>query len=328
MPATSVAPSAQRILGLYATMARIRAFEEATDRAAKEGLVTGAAHLSIGQEAVAAGICGNLRRTDLITSTHRGHGHTLAKGADPLAMMRELFGRAGGTSDGKGGSMHIADFSVGMLGANGIVAAGLPIAAGAAQGKRLLGEDVVVACFFGDGAVNRGPFLEGLNWARIYDLPVLFVCEDNRYAARTRTGDMTGGPGPAARAQSLGVPAHAIDGNDIMALDTLAGRLVEEMRPGGGPQFIHALTYRRRGHTVADPGTWRPADERAEFMEHDPMRIARRFLIENDVAMADIDAVETAAGDEMAVVYDTAKDSAWPAAELAARDVQDIGGPA
>jgi pyruvate dehydrogenase E1 component alpha subunit len=328
MPETAVAPSAQRILALYATMARIRAFEEATDRAAREGLVTGAAHLSIGQEAVAVGICANLRRSDLITSTHRGHGHTLAKGADPLAMMRELFGRAGGTSDGKGGSMHIADFSVGMLGANGIVAAGLPIAAGAAQGKRLLGEDVVVACFFGDGAVNRGPFMEGLNWARIYDLPVLFICENNRYAARTRTGDMTGGPGPAARAESLGVPTHTIDGNDIMALDALAGRLVEDMRPGGGPQFIHALTYRQRGHTVADPGTWRPADERAEFMEHDPMRIARRFLIENQVAAADIDAVEAAAHDEMAAVYQTAKDTDWPAAELVARDVQDLGGPA
>ena len=180
--------SAQRVRVLFATMCRIRAFEEAAERAAKEGLITGAAHLSIGQEATAAGVCGNLRTSDLITSTHRGHGHTIAKGASADAMMRELFGRAGGTSDGKGGSMHIADFSVGMLGANGIVAAGIPIAAGAAQAKRLLGEDVVVACFFGDGAVNRGPFLEGLNWARIFDLPVLFVCEVNRYAARTRTG--------------------------------------------------------------------------------------------------------------------------------------------
>ncbi len=168
-------PSSQRILSLYATMSRIRAFEEAADRAAKEELIVGAAHLSIGQEAVAAGVCGNLRKSDLITSTHRGHGHTIAKGANPEAMMRELFGRAGGTSDGKGGSMHIADFSVGMLGANGIVAAGIPIAAGAAQAKRMMGEDTVVACFFGDGAVNRGPFLEGLNWSRIYDLPVLFA---------------------------------------------------------------------------------------------------------------------------------------------------------
>ncbi|NKB57743.1 MAG: thiamine pyrophosphate-dependent dehydrogenase E1 component subunit alpha [Alphaproteobacteria bacterium] len=321
-------PSAQRILSLFGTMCRIRAFEEATDKAAKEGLVMGAAHLSIGQEAVATGVCGNLRRSDLITSTHRGHGHTIAKGANAEAMMRELFGRAGGTSDGKGGSMHIADFSVGMLGANGIVAAGIPIAAGAAQAKRLLGEDTVVACFFGDGAVNRGPFLEGLNWARIYDLPVLFVCEDNRYAARTRTGDMTGGPGPAARAESLGVPAHPVDGNDIVAIDILAGKLVEEMRIGGGPHFIHAKTYRQRGHTVADPGTWRPADEIAEFMAHDPLTIARDFLTENGVLAADLEAIQGDAQQEMAAAYEAAKDAPWPAPELAAADVQDIGGAA
>ena len=320
--------SAQRVRALFATMCRIRAFEEAAERAAREGLITGAAHLSIGQEAVAAGVCGNLRPTDLITSTHRGHGHTIAKGASAEAMTRELFGRAGGTSDGKGGSMHIADFSVGMLGANGIVAAGIPIAAGAAQAKRLLGEDAVVACFFGDGAVNRGPFLEGLNWARIYDLPVLFVCEDNRYAARTRTGPMTGGAGPAARAESLGVPAHPIDGNDVMAVDALTGRLVEEMRAGGGPQFIHAKTYRQRGHTVADPGTWRPADEIAEFLEHDPVTIARRFLTDAGVAAGDLDAIASEAQQEMSDAYDTAEAAPWPADGLAATDVQDIGGPA
>ena len=320
--------SAQRVRALFATMSRIRAFEEAAERAAREGLITGAAHLSIGQEAVAAGICGNLRLTDLITSTHRGHGHTIAKGASAEAMMRELFGRAGGTSDGKGGSMHIADFSVGMLGANGIVAAGIPIAAGAAQAKRLLGEDAVVACFFGDGAVNRGPFLEGLNWARIYDLPVLFVCEDNRYAARTRSGDMTGGSGPVARAESLGVPAHLIDGNDVMAVDGLAGHLVEVMRAGGGPQFIHAKTYRQRGHTVADPGTWRPADEIANFLEHDPMTIARQFLIDSGVAPAELDAIALEAQQEMADAYDIAAAAPWPEDSLAVTDVQDIGGPA
>jgi TPP-dependent pyruvate/acetoin dehydrogenase alpha subunit len=321
-------PSAQRILSLFATMCRIRAFEEATDKAAKEGLVTGAAHLSIGQEAVAVGVCGNLRTSDLITSTHRGHGHTIAKGANAEAMMRELFGRAGGTSDGKGGSMHIADFSVGMLGANGIVAAGIPIAAGAAQAKRMLGEDAVVACFFGDGAVNRGPFLEGLNWACIYNLPVLFVCEDNRYAARTRTSDMTGGPGPAARSESLGVPTHPVDGNDVVAVDALVGKLVEEMRDDGGPQFIHAKTYRQRGHTVADPGTWRPADEIAEFMAHDPLTIARGFLVGNGVSSDDLETINSDAQREMTVAYEAAKEAPWPAPELAATDVQDIGGPA
>ena len=318
--------SAQRVRSLFATMCRIRAFEEAAERAASEGLITGAAHLSIGQEAIAAGICGNLRTSDLITSTHRGHGHTIAKGASAEAMMFELFGRAGGTSDGKGGSMHIADFSVGMLGANGIVAAGIPIAAGAAQAKRLLGEDAVVACFFGDGAVNRGPFLEGLNWVRIYDLPVLFICEDNRYAARTRSSDMTGGPGPAARAESIGVPAHLVDGNDVIAIDSLTGRLLEEMREGGGPQFIHAKTYRQRGHTVADPGTWRPADEIAEFLEHDPITIARRFLTGAGVASMDLDTIVSDSQKEMADAYDSAASAPWPEEHLAATDVQDFGG--
>ena len=192
----------------------------------------------------------------------------------------------------------------------------------------MLGEDAVVACFFGDGAVNRGPFLEGLNWTRIYDLPVLFVCEDNRYAARTRTADMTGGPGPAARAESLGVPAHPVDGNDVIAVDALAGRLVEEMRAGGGPQFIHAKTYRQKGHTVADPGTWRPADEIAEFLEHDPLTIAARFLADNDVAEADLVAIAADARQEMADASAAASAAPWPDDALAATDVQDIGGAA
>ena len=165
----------------------IRAFEELAIEAQREGLVLGAIHPSIGQEAVAAGICPNLSKTDLLLSTHRGHGHTLAKGADPLAMMRELFGREGGTCGGKGGSMHIADFGVGMLGANGVVGANIPIATGAAHALRNCRAGEVVVCIFGDGAINRGPFLEGLNWARVFDLPVLFVCEDNGFSATTRT---------------------------------------------------------------------------------------------------------------------------------------------
>ncbi|MCA8869256.1 MAG: thiamine pyrophosphate-dependent dehydrogenase E1 component subunit alpha, partial [Rhodobacteraceae bacterium] len=173
----------ERFLAMLQLMHRIRAFEEAAIAAQKDGLVLGAIHPSIGQEAVAAGICANLERKDLLLSTHRGHGHTLAKGADPLAMMRELFGRVGGTCGGKGGSMHIADFGVGMLGANGVVGANIPIATGAAHALKLQGSRQIVVCIFGDGAVNRGPFLEGLNWARIFNLSVLFVCEDNGFSA-------------------------------------------------------------------------------------------------------------------------------------------------
>ncbi|MBP8054021.1 MAG: thiamine pyrophosphate-dependent dehydrogenase E1 component subunit alpha, partial [Burkholderiaceae bacterium] len=178
-------------------MVRIRAFENAAERASQGGVsaygkaadgsakVRGPLHLSTGQEAVAAGVCAHLRHHDYLTSTHRGHGHTLAKGADVQRMMCELFGKSNGTNGGKGGSMHIADFSVGMLGANGVVAAGLPIAVGAAHAQKLQQREGITVCFFGDGAINRGPFLEALNWARVYALPVLFVCEDNRWSATT-----------------------------------------------------------------------------------------------------------------------------------------------
>ena len=214
------------------------------------GELPGVIHLSIGQEGVAVGVCANLERSDYLTSNHRGHGHAIAKGADVRAMMAELYGRASGTCGGKGGSMHIADFAAGMLGANGVVAGGIPIAVGAAQGLSLLGRDAIVACFFGDGAINRGPFLEGLNWAKIYQLPVLFVCENNGFAAFTRTATVTAGPGAAARAASLGIPAHCVDGNDVLAVDALASTLVAAIRRGDGPQFMEVATYRLEGQRV------------------------------------------------------------------------------
>src|SRR5260221_9353153 len=257
-----------RMLGHYRTMARIRAFEEAAEQALRDGHVKGAIHLSIGQEAIAAGVCAHLVKSDLITTTHPGHGHTIAKAADVLAMFGELFGRANGTCQGKGGSMHIADFAVGMLGANGVVGAGILIAVGAAHGIKLEAEAArernaspednrVVVCFFGDGAINRGPFLEGLNWARIYDLPVLLVCEDNGYAATTVTRALSAGTGAAARAEALGIPAVGVDGNDVAAVDPIAGALIAKVRAGGGPAFLHATTYRLKGHTAADAGAYR-----------------------------------------------------------------------
>ncbi len=251
----------ERMLGHYRMMARIRAFEEAAEQALKDGHVKGAIHLSIGQEAIAAGVCIHLAKSDLITTTHRGHGHTIAKGADVGAMFGELFGRANGTCQGKGGSMHIADFKVGMLGANGVVGAGIEIAAGAAHGVKLRGEQRIVTCFFGDGATNRGPFLEGLNWAKIYELPILFVCEDNGFAATTRTKSLSAGPGPAARAASLGLPVLTVDGNDIAAVDAAAGELSRRIRAGSGPQFLLVETYRLKGHTAADAGAYRTDEE-------------------------------------------------------------------
>jgi TPP-dependent pyruvate/acetoin dehydrogenase alpha subunit len=314
-----------RLTALYRTMARIRAFEEATDAGVREGLVKGAAHLSIGQEAVAAGVCVNLRREDLITSTHRGHGHTIAKGAEPQAMMCELFGREGGTCHGKGGSMHIADFTVGMLGANGVVAAGLPIAVGAAHAVKLAGDGRVAACFFGDGAVNRGPFLEALNWAKIYSLPVLFVCEDNKYSATTHTADLSAGPGPLARAQSLGVPGVTIDGNDVEAVDTTAASMIERIRAGAGPQFLHADTYRIKGHTATDAAAYRKAEEVAAQSSRDPLRRAVARLAGLGVDAKAIDAIERAAKAEIDAAYAAAKAAPWPADALAYSDIQDTG---
>ena len=217
--------SSDRKLDLYRAMARIRAFENAAEDASRGSVaafgaslaqsdIRGPLHLSTGQEAVAAGVCINLGAEDFLTSTHRGHGHTLAKGASMDAMMAELFGRASGPNHGKGGSMHLADFSVGMLGANGVVAAGMPIAVGAAHAVKIKGETRVVACFFGDGAVNRGPFLEALNWAAIHALPILFVCEDNRWSATTATDTMTAGEGALPRARALGGPGVPVAGND------------------------------------------------------------------------------------------------------------------
>lgn len=316
-----------RLLQAYGTMLRIRAFEELAMEAQKEGLVLGAIHPSIGQEAVAAGVCASLRRDDLLLSTHRGHGHTLAKGAAPLAMMRELFGRAGGTCGGKGGSMHIADFEVGMLGANGVVSANIPIAAGAAHALKLRGEKRIVACFFGDGAINRGPFLEGLNWAKVFELPVLFICEDNGFAATTRTSGMTAGPGAAARAEALGIPAQTLDGNDLVAIHAAAAEAITAVRRGEGPQLLHCRTYRMTGHTAVDPASYRPAEEVEEWRRRDPIERLAMLLQEAGVPAAQLEQFARAAREELEAAFQEAKESPWPETSEAFTDVQDLGDP-
>ena len=334
----SAAARRARLLALWRTMARIRAFEDAAQQASQGGVeawglkaepgqvarVRGPLHLSTGQEAVAAGVCANLRRTDLLTSTHRGHGHTLAKGADTGRMMAELFGRATGCNGGKGGSMHIADFGVGMLGANGVVAAGIPIAVGAAQAQKILGTGAIVACFFGDGAINRGPFLEGLNWARIYSLPVLFICEDNRISATTDSAVMTAGDGAAVRARALDIEAVAVDGNDVEAVDAEAARLVEVVRDGR-PALLHAITYRLTGHVSIDPGAYRDPAEVARARIDEPLartRATLRALGADDEA----ERIEQAARAEIDRAVQAADAAPVPAAEAAYGDVLDCAG--
>jgi TPP-dependent pyruvate/acetoin dehydrogenase alpha subunit len=323
---------------LYRTMVRIRAFENAAETASQGGVsaygqqaggaakVRGPLHLSTGQEAVPAGVCAHLRASDYLTSTHRGHGHTLAKGADLARMMCELFGKATGFNGGKGGSMHIADFSVGMLGANGVVAAGLPIAVGAAHAQKVLGQgDALTVCFFGDGAINRGPFLEALNWARVYELPVLFVCEDNRWSATTASGPMTAGEGASARAEALGIAATQVDGNDVFAVHAAAARLVAEVRGGGGPRLLHALTYRVKGHVSVDLAAYRDPAELAAALETDPLARARGRLLEAGLEAAALDAIENAAAAEVEAALATADAAPWPEAGAAFTDVQTTG---
>ena len=317
----------ERLTRHYRDMCRVRAFEESALAALAEGLVPGPLHPSIGQEACASGVCVNLGREDLLLSTHRGHGHTLVKGADPEAMMRELLGREGGCCGGKGGSMHIADFSVGMLGANGVVGANIEIAAGAAHGVKLLGDARIVTCIFGDGAVNRGPFLEGLNWARIFDLPVLFVCEDNAYAATTRTAAVTGGAGPGARAESLGIPSVEVDGNDVQAVDEAVRELVDVIRTGGGPRFLHVKTYRLTGHTATDAAGYRTSEEVDAQWKLDPIARCGAVLEAAGVAAETLDAIRAGAASEMNAALEAAKAAPWPDASLAFTDVQDIGAP-
>lgn len=310
-------------------MERIRAFEEQARLAAvRDQLVLGAIHLSIGQEAVAAGVVMHLQTEDYMLSTHRGHGHTLAKGATPDSMMQELLGRSGGSCGGKGGSMHIADFSVGMLGANGVVGANITIAAGAAHGIKLLGGNQIVVCFFGDGAANRGPFLEGLNWAGVFDLPILFVCEDNRYSATTLTTDMTSGPGPAARAKSMGLSTTEVDGNDADAVADTAGRLVSQVRETGRPAFLHANTYRLDGHTYFDPASYRPEGEAQHSADtNDPITRLRETLLTAGQSTTQLDALQAAATEEMTSALVSATAAPWPLDSTVFADVQDIGSP-
>lgn len=327
----------EQFLDLYRMMARIRAFEDAAEEASQGGMavfgaaaVTGAEvrgplHLSTGQEAVAAGVCYWLKPGDYVTSTHRGHGHTLAKGADVKAMMAELFGRATGCNGGKGGSMHIADLRVGLLGANGIVAAGIPIAVGAAHAINIRGGGQIVACFFGDGAINRGPFLEGLNWAAVHQLPVLFVCEDNRYAATTRSAALTGGPGAAARAQSLGVPAITVDGNNVLEVAEAAGEQTDRLRAGQGPRFLHAVTYRLKGHVSVDPAKYRDPEEGKQALSQDPLKQAEAEMTRLGIDSGHLEGIRAEAAAEIAAALVAAQAAPWPEPEEAYHHIQDCG---
>ena len=267
------------LLGDLVTMARIRAFEEQVSRWFKEGKIPGFVHVSIGQEAVAAGVCGALEPGDFITTTHRGHGHCIAKGADPRAMMAELFGRADGTCGGKGGSMHIAEPRLGILGANGIVGAGLPIAVGAALASVRRGTKAVAVAFAGEGSTASGAFHEALTLAVLWRAPAIFVIENNRYAEFTDSDAMWRGAPLVERALGYGLhAAEQVDGNDVQAVRAVAERAVAACRDGSGPWLVEALTYRYHGHYEGDPARYRDEAELAAWQARDPLTIAQRAL--------------------------------------------------
>jgi pyruvate dehydrogenase E1 component alpha subunit len=265
-------------------MVRIRVFEQRAEQLFLDKKIPGFIHLYIGEEAIAAGVITQLRTDDYITSTHRGHGHMLAKGADSKRMMAELFGKATGYCKGKGGSMHIMDFSLGVLGANGEVAGGIPIAVGAGMAIQLMKKtDQVVACFFGDGASNRGAFHEGLNWAAIYRLPIVFVVEHNCYASTMPTVESTSVKDISTRAQSYSMEGLCVDGNDVLQVHRAARTAIEKARRGDGPTLIEAKTYRLKGHFVGDPQKYRdPQDVDARWRE-EPIGRFERFLVEQQM---------------------------------------------
>jgi TPP-dependent pyruvate/acetoin dehydrogenase alpha subunit len=309
-------------------MLLIRAFDEHAGDARRAGNLRGSVHEYIGQEAIATGVCASLERSDYISSYHRGHGHCLAKGADPESMMKELYGRVGGVCGGKGGSMHVADFSLGILGANGVVADGATIAVGAAHAVKLKKEERIVVAFFGDGAMNRGPMLEALNWAAVFELPVLFVCEDNLYSDRTRTGSVTAGPGVLARAAAFGIRAETIDGNDLIAVHEAARRLVGEVRSTRRPRFLHATTYRWRGHLALDKGLYRDPDELERWRARDPIVRTAAWLESRGVARQALEDDRKDAGARIAAAVTAAEAAPWPESRLLFTDVQDVGAPA
>ena len=265
-------PTHEQQVAMLRQMQTIRRFEEHASAGFLSGDIYGVVHCYIGEEAVAVGVCSNLTHADQIISTHRGHGHCIAKGADLNRMMAELYGREGGYCKGKGGSMHIADFDIGMLGANGIVAGGISIITGAGLAAQMDGSDRVAVGFFGDGASNAGPFHESLNIAATWKLPVVYVCENNMWAVNTPASATVATTDVAARAAGYGIPGVVVDGNDVLAVHDAAREAIDRARAGQGPTLLECKTYRHRRHTErADQPDVRPAEEIASWMEQDPI---------------------------------------------------------
>ncbi|MCC7367937.1 MAG: thiamine pyrophosphate-dependent dehydrogenase E1 component subunit alpha [Chloroflexi bacterium] len=277
----------EQMLHMFRSMAQIRAFEYRAYELYREGVMRGTTHAYVGEEAIAVGVCSALNQDDTITSTHRGHGHCIAKGGDVNMMMAELLGKESGYSHGKGGSMHIADIDKGILGANGIVGGGMAIATGAALSAKYLNNGKVSVCFFGDGALNQGILAESMNLAAVWKLPVIFVCENNQFAMSARVQVMTSVEDLALRSIGFGIPGVNVDGMDVLAVFRATSEAVERARAGQGPTFIVATTYRFLGHHVGDPLNYRTKEETDVWREKDAIEKLRSYMLDNGVASED-----------------------------------------
>ena len=317
-----ISPAEQR--QMLRTMQLIRRFEERASRDYLDDKIYGVVHCYIGEEAVAVGVCSALREDDQIISTHRGHGHCIAKGADINRMMAELYGRETGYCKGKGGSMHIADFDIGMLGANGIVAGGIPIITGAAFAAQLRGAGSVAVCCFGDGASNAGSFHESINIAASWNLPIIYVCENNLWAVNTPSKASMPIDDIATRATAYGIPGIVVDGNDVLAVREVATEAVDRARNGEGPSLIECKTYRHRRHTErATQPDARPHNEVSEWMEKDPIDRLKMALNTQQGQLTDSE--WEAMDQEIIKLVDTAvtfaATSPFPPVEAAGEDV-------
>lgn len=308
--------SSEQMLGFYRDMLRIRRMEEQLGKDSRAGNLPGPVHLYVGQEAVGVGVCAQLNDADWIASTHRGHGHFLAKGGDPKLLMAEVYGRETGICKGHGGSMHVADFSKGIIGANGIVGAGISITTGAAWAAQLDGKGAVAVAFFGDGAANQGVLGEAINVATLWKLPVIFVCENNGFSEFSPSSTVTAGK-IVDRAKPYGAAHEEVDGNDLIAVWQCAARAIQRAREGEGPTLIEARTYRLRGHVEAEATflaePYRTEEEVAEWQTRDPIpAFGQRILEAGQGTQADLDRIEQEIMDEVAEAVSFAEDSPYP----------------
>ena len=311
----------ERLLWMYRTMRRIRRFEETAEVAYQAAKMRGALHFYIGEEASATGVCAALNEGDFITSTHRGHGHCIAKGARLDKMMAELYGRTTGYCGGKGGSMHIADVASGNLGANGIVGAGIPIAVGAALGSKLRNDGKVTICFFGDAAGPTGAFHEGVNLGSVLKVPVVFVCENNQYGMAT-SSDFANASPVGSRGPAYGMPSEQVDGNDVFAVYERAKVAIERARKGEGPSLIETITYRHRGHTIHDQKGYRSEKEIAEWIARDPIERFKRSVSDaKALTAAELQSVDDEVEQTVTQAEEFAEASPWPTVDSIERDV-------